>query len=571
MARDFLVLTELTLPRLLVAAALGRRPAVLAVDPALPPLRRPLERLLSVLAAAGRAQTVATLFPAMDAMVRNPNLSSLEDLFADLEPWQNVRYRFAEADRDPAYGMAYKQVTCKYLQDRYAQLMFLKAARADGGTVTVAGRWRDAADLDSAWTGRPAAGPRSAHILGVALNGLLALAMVLACWAWIAPRIRRRVEPREWFLAADYLKDARDCRVYAEAADGGPVLLVKRNPTMDPAAVPCGAGLPACEADDGLFTPGQAAAAAVLALVHTFAILRRWYWSAPAHFFALAALPHKRIRIRALLQRHRPRHMWCRDEYNVEHILRTQELHRIGARSLGLMHGIQALADLNPRRRYVDFDVFYVFGLHLIDRLYRTTWAPHMKVQPVGSFGFTREQLAAGARQGSDVVAIFGNICLRQPEFAATVRGIAIAFPQLRVVVKPKLGREDPGFGPFCAQMGEGLANVEVETGDAGELMARARYVVSDASTVIAESIHLGVPAVMLDVAPDHRTCLYRDFPGLCQTTPEAVVARLRGFEDGGAPFDRAAHASLVDLSGRHFLDFIRADLGLPDRWGANR
>lgn len=560
------VLSELSLPRVLWQAATGRRPVILAVDAYLPPLAGLLERLVRRLATAGRVQTMASLFPAMDAMVRNPNLSSLEDLFADLEAWQNRRFRFADAGDGP-YAMAFRQVTCKYLQDRYIQLMFLKAAReSQAEPIPVLGRPQDASDLDAALAGAPPQGARPASWRVWPVNLMLTLAMIAASWAGLARRIRRDFETTTWFLAADYIEDPRDCALYADAAEGGPVLLVKRTPGMDPARVPCGPALPACEAGDGLYRPGQALAAAWMVARDGLAILLRWGWTSPALFYALAALPNKRMRLRGWFNRYRPRHHWARDEYNVDHILRTQELHRIGGRSLSIMHGIQALADLNPRRRYICFDVFYVFGLHLIDRLYRATWQPDMKIQAVGSFGFSRARLASGPDSDARAITVFGGICLHQPELAETVRRLAEAFPDSPVVLKPKLRPNDPALAALAEAVGAGRGNVSISLDDAGEVIAASRYVVSDPSTVVAEAIHLGVPAVMLDVAPDHRTCLYRDFAGLCQPGPDAVVARIKAFEDGTAVFRRDDYASLVDLSGTHFLDFVRADLGLPPR-----
>jgi hypothetical protein len=230
------------------------------------------------------------------------------------------------------------------------------------------------------------------------------------------------------------------------------------------------------------------------------------------------------------------------------------------------MHGVQGLADLNPRRRYIAFDVFYVFGRHLYDKYYHVTWAPEMKIRPIGSFGFSEEQLAKADWRKSQTIVIFAAICIGVAEFTQAIRAIAAAFPDYQVLIKNKEAFKNhlPERQDFIAACTEGLSNIEF-TGDvsAAGLIASARYMLSDASTVIAEGIHCGIPTLMLDMMPEHRACLFRDFPRLCVKSPEEAVAVLKDFESGEAVFECKDYDGLIDLSGRHYHDMLKEDLGL--------
>ena len=78
-----------------------------------------------------------------------------------------------------------------------------------------------------------------------------------------------------------------------------------------------------------------------------------------------------------------------------------------------------------------------------------------------------------------------------------------------------------------------------------------------------ADAICFGVPTLVIDIIPGQRRCLFRDFPDLCFSTAEQIVERLLALEDGTWVQPQAAYDSLVKISGPHFLDVIREDLGL--------
>ena len=89
---------------------------------------------------------------------------------------------------------------------------------------------------------------------------------------------------------------------------------------------------------------------------------RFFYCHEPAHFYGIIALPFRRIILRGFFNKFRPAYFWGRDDYNVEHIIRRQEMHRYGGISLGINHGFPSYANLFPQWRYISFDRYYTFG-----------------------------------------------------------------------------------------------------------------------------------------------------------------------------------------------------------------
>lgn len=560
---------ELSLIGFLGAILRRRQVFVVSVDPILPPTGRLLRWIVNRAIAAGPARPAFDLCPEMAEYSENPNHLSIRDIFADIEPWQNERFNFAAADcGDPRYGMAYKQVTAKHLQDQYLPMLLCEAAgrRLEGSPIRVIGFDDDTLALYQAYFGEPLpSAPPSPRAPWGVLNAVISLAVALASLAWLGIRLRLRPPgPESFFLAADFLRDPRDKAVYALAEEGGRVLLVMRDKTMNTDGMTGLERYDRCRDDDGRIGIADGLRCAGAALRDILFLYRRYRRLQPAHFYQVTTLPHRRLKLRVFFARFRPRYHWSRDEYNVEHILRRQELNAVGGVSLGLMHGIQGMADLNPRRRYINFDIFYIFGDCLYKRCYRETWASDMKVTPVGSFTFSHDQLARPRPAASStLIVIFAALGLGNPEFPRLVRSVAEAFPRYTILIKPKGSPESPLIRDFITACREGRDNIDVVATSASDLICAARYVISDPSTVVAEAIYFGVPTLVIDIIPGHRRCLFRDFPGLCVSSAEQAVERLLALESGAWAQPRTSYDGLVKISGPTFTDTIREDLGL--------
>ena len=81
---------------------------------------------------------------------------------------------------------------------------------------------------------------------------------------------------------------------------------------------------------------------------------------------------------------------------------------------------------------------------------------------------------------------------------------------------------------------------------------------------MVTEALHFGCYSFMTDVFDGQKRTLFREFEGLCVTSGEDAVKRVRALEKKPATYDRSRYAELVDQSGIVFFDHVRADLGLP-------
>ena len=300
---------------------------------------------------------------------------------------------------------------------------------------------------------------------------------------------------------------------------------------------------------------------------------------APSLFFHLVSLPFKRMMFRGLFHRYRPKFFWARDEYNVEHILRSQELRRVGGVTHGISHGFHVVSTVLQQTRYVDYDRYYVFGKKLCERHISSTWPDHMKLVNVSGFALTREQLASlSTPRPLDIACIL--VPSQGAETSFTVlREMAEAFPDRTIYfnVKPKYlkGFYLEIYGAYVEQYEEFLRTkptnlVEWRTDIPGQssydLFFKCSYVVSEPSTMLVEGIQCGLYGWCLDLAPKWKALSMRDLPGLCVEDAATVIANIKGIEDGSYHYPRELWAEDIDQSGKAIWDVLREGFGLQPK-----
>ncbi len=566
------LINEFSIPGFLLAAARGRRPAVIGVAPFLPRLAPLLTRLVEGPVARGQA---------VRAIDGCPDLKPIEayfanvfryDIFARTEHWHRTRFRFSELARDlPEYAMACKSALSSTMTRSHLPILLMHCLdRRDGGHgLVMVGVTDDVCGLYEAYYGsRPRARVISMAGSWRPFNLALSLAVVGYALAWITIRVRlmSRTAGRA-FLAADFADDPRDVRLLHQLRDGGPVVVLPRN--SDAARSPLLAGIPdgALVRDPGSGRLGPAAAMRTAAMVvrDTARIFRHLGGIEPQHYFAVATLPYRRARERALIHRYRPRYFWCRNEFNSEHVLRRQEMNRAGGRTLGVQHGSPTHAIVQPMWRYISMDVFYVFGTAIYERHWKETWASDMTVRAVGSFGAHREDYALRDAHRPGNILVMVSYYFGVPVIVDIVRALATAFPDRQVFLQVKQKfQDDAATAEMTRAASDGLANVVFRDAPLFDLFRDARYAFSDPSTVLLEALQFGLRAFFLDVDPSHRACVYRWFPQICVTGPEDAVRRIRDMESGNAAYPRDQVESLVPSETGVFSDVVRRDMGLP-------
>ncbi|MCP5370549.1 MAG: hypothetical protein H6907_02355 [Hyphomicrobiales bacterium] len=549
----------------------GRQVAILEVRAVFAPARRMLQAVRDRLVAGGRATSHVDSFPGADRFAGGYGAQYHIHSFARVEPWIEARYGFEGlAVADPAYGMAIKHATCNHIAARFMTLMLLRDLyqQLEPARVRIIGADTELADLYAAHEGIPAPFSGRRGTLAAVLANTVTTALAVAYGlAWIARRTRRRWPPAQpVLLAADVLPNERHLGLLREVIDDpAQLMLVFRSDATGAAAGPTITGASTCSQRDGKFSPSAALSAAGVVATHGLGLLRRYGAWPPVLFRRLAPMPFKRVMYRALWARFRPQHFLGRDDYNADHIIRSQELRRLGAQALGINHGLPVPEIINYAWRYIDFDVYFVFGKALHDRHYKRTWAPAMRVEAIGIWAMSRAQrMRLGSGTSRDIL-FFPNLSLFEDRIFDQVCRIAEAFPDRRLLVKLKATRKADGyFSPLAEKIRRGPANLAETEEDSYDLMTRAAYALTnDGTTIAAEAVQLGLATFVFDMDRNSPS-YYREFPGLCVADGNEVIARIRAIEAGRETYPRENFAGLIDLSGRDPFDVIRASMGLP-------
>lgn len=575
-AIHLVVLSEFTLLTTLVRAVIFRQPVcIVLVSPILPVLAAVLAGLVSRLKKAGLVSEIYDFAPHLRRFADNPQHVHHTDIFSRTENWLARAFRFAAADRTIGYDLAMKHNAALYASSYYQTVYLLRhlAQSRPGPGFRLTGASRELLDLYRNFYGEePPAGVRVLRDMRPFWSIALSLLVAIAGASWILWRTRPWQPPASRFLLGMDFSPGRDFHVCASIAPNpADIVLVLRNHdpyyraawTGDPVAHRS----PAVVADAGRFGPADGLRAVALHLRDSWRLLLGSWGLPPALYFQNIKLSLNRLKFRALFGQYRVRLFWAWDDYNAEHIIRTQELRRIGATSLGMMHAIPISCTHNPIWRYVDFDRYYVHG-HVEGRLYADTWPAHMKVVAVGSGGMSAAQQSAVRRaprpSGGDI-AVYTNLFAPWQEIAATVKALAAAFPDRTIFLKVKatIKRKKP---EPCRQLAEAVKAARGRIVDSDEdpydLLGRVTYVFSDPSTIVVEALQVGRIVYVLDMVRDQASLYLRNYPGLCLRTPQEAVSSVRALESGAAyPWD--AYGDLVNLSEQTVYDIIRSDLGL--------
>lgn len=551
----------------------GRRPYILEVAPLFPPFKAALNRVVQRLIMSDRACMLIDDCPDLEPIKGYYPEVYMYNIFAEAEDWIDKNYRFVDAHRMAGcYDMAYKHAACCHMGNFQTLILMIRSAQDHLGASNLRfyGITPDLAGLYTAYFDEPIrARARVACRTRYLFNVLISLSVIGHTFVWILLRTRPRVSRKEYFLAVDYVSDERDLRLINELSHDEKVLIVLRNTSIygEMFLEDIRAPHTVCDQSAGRFSVGQAISTAGMVLRDGLRMLARLMWLEPHLFFAAAVLPNKRAIMRGLFSRYRPRFFWGRDESNSEHAVRRQELQRVGAKAFGVQHGSPTHAIVQPMWRYISLDVFYVFGRQVYDRYYKRTWAKDMTVKPVGSFGSRREDYAMVDQERGQDILVMISLYFRNDLVVETIRSLAAAFPDRKILLQIKPRFRDTDIGrDFTAKCMTGLSNVEQVDAMIMDLFARVRYAFSDPSTTVVEAIQFGVISYFLDMAPDHKACIYREFPDLCINTPNEAVEAIKQLESGVSTYPREEFSGLVELKTAIFHDVVRSDMGLEPR-----
>ncbi len=552
------VLDEISLAPFLMHAILGHEIALVAVRPVFPPARRMLLWVANRWISRARVCWAIDYVPELNRDWRWDRNLYFRNAYGKYESWQDSYFGLPRPDGETdAYEYAFNHLTANHVYDKAIEIYVMEALDRNlaGRHVVKIGMTHDTAALYAARFQTPV--PclcRRLRIVDLGLNVVISIIIILTTAIWMIRRLRLQVRPENVFCIVDRLGNRQEEFLIDALRDGGEIVSFNRSPApVSGREISWG---------EGSLNPMGFVAGLLEMIGHVWRLWRRHGALTARHFYIVAGLPRKALLWRCLFNVYRPEHFFGRDEYNSDHILRGRELARIGAVSHGISGAVySAYTDVAPNSRYVAFDHIYVAGTKVIisDR-----WRKEMKIHPVGSWGFRADRFDAVGPPGDDIL-ISIRIAFENEEMIRITHAIATAFPDRNVILQMK-----PITFLTAAEL-ERLVelyrgdhpNIVLSDESIYDLVERAKFHISDISTLVAESIHRGAYCFVADVL-GHETCCYRDFPGLCVGNAAEAVSRLRDIEDGVADYPRDTYMTLLGLpAATNPFDVFRENVGL--------
>ena len=296
-----------------------------------------------------------------------------------------------------------------------------------------------------------------------------------------------------------------------------------------------------------------------------FFLYRKLWQLDPILYWQIVKLPYRRILYRGLFNLYRFKNFWGRDDYNVEHIIRTQELRKIGCHHFGTLHGQPAEPPILPQLRYILFDTYYIFGTDWHKRYNTATWPTEMKVKAVGSFALTRQKLKQLQYPRPDDIASFIKESFQSAETLKAIIHVAKAFPDKQVYLKPK-GVPQGQFKKLIDEhLSFGPNNIIQTQEDSYEILLKTNFCLSDPSTLVAEAAQFGLASYCLAFSSEWKSLYWRRFPGLCPESAEEIISNIKAISNGTARYPIERYCDLINLTGEIIWDTVLTDMGLKN------
>ena len=405
---------------------------------------------------------------------------------------------------------------------------------------------------------------RPAPSMPQVVNGINLLSLYFYALGWLVIRTRWNFKQESYFLAVDSWAPY-DKKLFEKLIDKPEeILIYQRDRGHCKRDIDEYSLNRKCLKEDGFLRPHQSLKMLLDLWRDIRSVWSGWKNEDPKLFSWLIALPLKRSMAVAFFNRFSVRYFWGRDDYSVDHILRNQELRRAGGTSLGINHGLPVKC-LNASWKHIDFDIYYSIGGHLYETYYKEFWRAGIIVRPIGSTHIKYPPIHASQNMALKDIVYFVNPRLEAKFFMAEVFKVARYFPDRKIMVKVKPGRQLDGSCVHEMEMlNSAPPNVMVTHIDSYELMEVSGYVISTGSTIVAEALQHRLKAFVLDGEMNGEYFYFRDFPGLCVLNGEEIIRRIEDIESGKEISNADDYSGLIDMSDAYIPNIIRADMGLP-------
>jgi hypothetical protein len=551
-------LTEITLPQFLIFIALRRKICILGAYSYFQNHGGYLQKLVTKLKAKGTIKTLTdyeNLFPYKDS----GDFQRLTNAFSESEPWMERQFNLSSLKG--VYALACKHIICNRthaLYQRNYDLYYL--------ANTIVAPSLNAYD-NSFFQFRFGKLNKQIFFEVVSkyiLNFSFLILSLLQCFIWIFSRIRFTNNPQKITFATDYNGGPRDMKFwdYLNPDKTKTLVVVRDKYTMQTFGHLLGDYKVVFD-NEGYFGLWQGIRAWLKSFNDSIVLFVSYVNLPPDYYRQICFLPFKKIKYRALFNKYNCNFFWGRDDYNYQHILRSQEIRRRGGVSMGCNHGIQSIVTAAFQLRYLDFDYYYMHGLDQYTNVYSKYWPNQIIAKGVGSmFSNPEQQALIKETDGTDVAIIIAPSFHQDLIFDAISR-LATTFPDLTfwVATKPK-HRFEGSFGKkYQNLILSGFENVKESIDDVYDLLPRCKYVFSESSTLLAEAVYFDRIALCFDPDPSFKFLYYRKFPEMIFKDVDGLIARIQETRNLPVHYNDPNLGSMTFKGDRHPWCIIKEDM----------
>lgn len=568
-ARHLFVLTELTLAKFIWLSLLGRAPVFLFANPLIYFSGAMLERFGKWMCKKGYAASLESL---SDDLPWVPSFPLEKNLTSNMYPEIDEKtHQFFEVNLSKTRLADYAYPFRKAVTDYTVKI----------GDLTLLFEWIENNLAKGSWKlcGAPPLNDVIYHAylgrtLDKSMQGNLfwprffnfanIFGTALAAIIWLAGKARPGGAPlRTYRLAADRIS-ADDTNIFRRIIDDpAELLIVDRNRNLSERLAHSNGPYRSCVKEDARISLSaffRLSKNLIIDLAEVWKILGKMDPSLVGSFFILVA---KRAMYAAFFHNFQIQYFFGRDDYSKDHIIRNQELRKIGGVSLGINHGLP-LNTITPAWQEVDFDIYYAFGSFLHTNFLHKTWPPTCTVKPVGSKNMRTEFHARLANSRPQDIAFFPIVHGAFEQNMRDVFAVSRHFSDRHVYIKMKPNRRPEHMQVYQRLMREAPINVVAYIHPSPyELLLSVSYSISF-TTLVAESLQFGVKTFTLDTDPSIKHLYYRNFPGLTVSGSEDIIERINAIEAGESSYDFSQYNELINMEGADIFETIRNDIGLP-------
>lgn len=277
----------------------------------------------------------------------------------------------------------------------------------------------------------------------------------------------------------------------------------------------------------------------------------------------------------AFFLKHSAKSFFVMDDYANEHIVRTMVLRNFGIKSISYNHGLPFRINQAHIWKYIDYDLYYVYGMFIYNKYYKKTWSNKTIVKAVGSLRIPTKCYPKMKIQDrpKDILFLWSRTEKTKfdNELINAIYVLSDTFKDRKIYVRPKPTRIADGAANNLLKVlvSHPRDNIILEDEDLTgmyltyDLMVKSTYAIGVGSTAVAEAVQCGCISFFLDYDKRTDDVYYRNFKELCVENISDVILKIKGIESKVFEYDFKKLNGLIDLSQKNQIDIVFQDLNL--------